>query len=303
MPIPKILFRTTIDRETQQVVRDVVDGQQRLRAILTFAKNDLRLSPRSAEFSGLTYAELPNDIQDRFLTYKLTTEQLINASDDDVIEIFVRMNTYSVALNSQELRNAKFGGEFKSSVLETVGQLQSFWAMDVVNPRQRVRMADAQLVAEMYGMLLRGVTDGGQPRIESLYKEYDNKFPERARVEDQTLSICNFIARDLLAGMDLRHVVSGPNVLLLFAAIGHTKFGLPVGQLDDIDLIVPAGALKDLSQIRENLAYIESILDGETPSDPVWSAFWTASKSSTQRIAGRRVRFRAYLNALGVERL
>lgn len=303
MPIPKILFRTKIDRQTQQVVRDVVDGQQRLRAILSFAKDELRLSGRSLQYSGMTYSELPLEIQDAFLTYKLTTEQLVNATDDDVIEIFVRMNTYSVALNSQELRNAKYGGDFKSSVLETVGRIHDFWALGVLSPRQRVRMADAQLVAEMYGIILRGVTDGGQPRLESLYKEYDTSFPEQERVEQTVVSVCKFIARELLVELDLRYSTSGPSMLLLFAAVAHVMEGIPEGQLSAEDLRIPTKALSDLSQVRENLTAIESILAGEAPAAPDWNAFWTASKSTTQRIAGRRVRFRTLLRALGDERL
>lgn len=54
MPVPKILFRTKIDRHTQQINRDVVDGQQRLRAIIAFADNRLVLGPRSGELQGET---------------------------------------------------------------------------------------------------------------------------------------------------------------------------------------------------------------------------------------------------------
>ena len=55
MPIPKLYFRTSIDPETQSSVREVVDGQQRLRAIFDFADNKLRLSRRAKEFNCLLY--------------------------------------------------------------------------------------------------------------------------------------------------------------------------------------------------------------------------------------------------------
>lgn len=303
MPIPKVLFRTVIDRHTQQVVRDVVDGQQRLRAIIDFANDDLRLGRRTEEFAGMVYTELPSEYQDKFLSYKLTTEQLINASDEDVIEIFVRMNTYSVALNAQELRNAKYGGPFKSSVLETVSQLSSFWSHSILNPRQRVRMADAQLVAEMFGIVLKGVTDGGQPRIESLYREFDKRFEEQAQAESQIVEVCQFISQKLLQGLEAEHVVSPPNILLLFAAVAHVKFGIPQGQLEEEAMRPPLDPLEDIRLIRENLSVIESVLSNDAPRGTDWTEFWTASKSSTQRIASRKVRFQVYLRALGSEML
>ena len=41
LPIPKIYLRTTTDIETMTSIRDVVDGQQRLRAILDFSEKSL----------------------------------------------------------------------------------------------------------------------------------------------------------------------------------------------------------------------------------------------------------------------
>ncbi|HEX7261236.1 MAG TPA: DUF262 domain-containing protein, partial [Luteolibacter sp.] len=40
-PIPQIYFRTKIDPTSQSTVREVIDGQQRLRAILEFAAGKL----------------------------------------------------------------------------------------------------------------------------------------------------------------------------------------------------------------------------------------------------------------------
>jgi len=40
LPIPQVYFRTKVDAATQTTVREVVDGQQRLRAILDFASEN-----------------------------------------------------------------------------------------------------------------------------------------------------------------------------------------------------------------------------------------------------------------------
>src|SRR5437667_7301018 len=55
MPVPKIYLRTRIDSNTQQAVREVVDGQQRLRAIVDFVENPFPLTSRAGDLKGLTY--------------------------------------------------------------------------------------------------------------------------------------------------------------------------------------------------------------------------------------------------------
>ena len=62
-PIPKIYLRTAVDTDTKQSYREVVDGQQRLRAIIDFANDKFALSKRAGEFSGLRYSTLESDRQ------------------------------------------------------------------------------------------------------------------------------------------------------------------------------------------------------------------------------------------------
>ena len=91
--IPQVYFRTKLDTLTQSTVREIVDGQQRLRAILSFAGNKIRLTSKSPDFNGETYKTLPDDVKTRFLSYRIPVVQLINASDSDVLEVFARLNS------------------------------------------------------------------------------------------------------------------------------------------------------------------------------------------------------------------
>src|SRR5690349_3820949 len=71
LPIPKIYMRTTIDPRTKRSIREVVDGQQRLRAIIDFTNDLFSLSKRAAEFAGLKFSTLDGELQEKFLTYPL----------------------------------------------------------------------------------------------------------------------------------------------------------------------------------------------------------------------------------------
>src|SRR5215813_3407320 len=59
-PIPKIFIRQKINVTTKTSIREVVDGQQRLRTILSFIKDGFVVSKRhNPEYGGLLFSQLP----------------------------------------------------------------------------------------------------------------------------------------------------------------------------------------------------------------------------------------------------
>ena len=121
-PSPLIYMRPRIDQDAKAGIRDVVDGQQRLRAIIEFHNNELRLDEQTGEFSDHIFEELDPVAQDNFLNYELGVEELLNASDDYVLSVFQRINNFGLKLNSQEARNAKYvqGGKLKGGEYQRV---------------------------------------------------------------------------------------------------------------------------------------------------------------------------------------
>ena len=97
-----------------------VDGQQRIRSILDFAKNDLPLSGDEVapQFVGKTIEELSPQQKTAFWDYDVVTRELHDASDGDIRDLFRRLNISAVNLNDQELRHAKFTGEFITAMEE-----------------------------------------------------------------------------------------------------------------------------------------------------------------------------------------
>ena len=52
-------------------MRTVVDGQQRIRAILGFLNGDFKISSaHNKKFKGLAFDDLPDDVQDSFRNYE-----------------------------------------------------------------------------------------------------------------------------------------------------------------------------------------------------------------------------------------
>ena len=300
LPIPKIYIRTIVDLKSKKSFREVVDGQQRLRAIVEFSRDQIRLTRKSGEYSGLRYSDLDPEIQERFLSYPVSVGQLINASDDDVLEIFSRLNSYTVKLNSQELRHAQFQGLFKWAVYESSRQLSPlFEAYDVLTARQRLRMLDDQLVAEMYGIILEGVTDGGQNNIHKIYRKFDQEGAfDQEEADEKVLSVSHYIFEnfpDLLE--EYPSFAKAPHFLMLFAAVAHAFFGIPKGGIDESMPAGENGEIDDIDQAIENLEILAGVIEYEEVPNNL-QGFYKAVSSSTQRIASRKARFPAYYSAL-----
>jgi hypothetical protein len=108
--IPKMYWRRTGMNPDRY---EVVDGQQRLRAIWGFVDGDFNL-PENAEIinnhnlAGVTYLTLPDDLRMQFDTYSIDVVILDDTDGDEVREMFLRLQN-GTSLKAQEKRNAMPG--------------------------------------------------------------------------------------------------------------------------------------------------------------------------------------------------
>jgi len=296
LSIPKFYLRTTIDLATKKSMREVVDGQQRLRAIFDFANDELKLTSRAGDLSGYTYSTLPHELQEKFLTYSLAVETLVNANDADVLEVFSRLNSYGETLNAPEKRHATFQGVFKWSVHEMSKKYDWMWEKyKILGVQQRLRMIDDTTMSELYGIILEGVKDGGEPYINKLYGRYDAEVPDLDKVNkkvEQTLDKLTADYGDLLYGPLGRR----PQFIMFFAALAHSMHGIPKGDISSLPArkkIKSGTSLESFGRLSDAL---EAEFTNNLPED--LQKFVTAAKSSTQRKTSRNIRFKILYNAL-----
>ena len=101
--LPKFYFVRVDDVDEYY---EVVDGQQRLSAIFDFCSGDLKLSAGTAhDFGGATYAELPARVSDKFDDFEIQYEEITDASESELAEIFRRLQ-FGVPLTPDERLNA-----------------------------------------------------------------------------------------------------------------------------------------------------------------------------------------------------
>ena len=157
IPIPKIYIKSIVKNE--KTYRIVVDGQQRLTAILKFIRDELTLKkPYQGEYFNMKYSELPESVHDDFIRYKIDINEIFNPSDEEIRDLYSRVNKYTVQLNKQELRKADFPGEF-ISLAEKISENPFFDSSRIFSVKQRRRMLDVEFVEELLTIVLEGVKD------------------------------------------------------------------------------------------------------------------------------------------------
>lgn len=157
IPIPKIYIQSII--QDGQTFRIVVDGQQRLTAILKFIEDELSLvKPYNGEFKGMKFSQLPQDVQNSILRYKIDINEIFNPTGEEIRDLYARVNKYTVQLNKQELRKADFYGDFIKSA-EELSELPFFTTSKIFTIKMRRRMLDVEYVEELLALMMEGIQD------------------------------------------------------------------------------------------------------------------------------------------------
>lgn len=175
-PIPTIYIRHTIDIEKEKSIKEVVDGQQRIRAILSYYKDEISsLHPETGK--RVKYKELNALQKQKFLMTPLPVGYLQSATDADVIDIFARINSVAKSLNSQEKRNAQYSGLFKQfCVAESTKRLEFFRKYGIFSANDFSRMNEVQFMADLIINLIGGLTGYSSKKLDDYYKRYDDNF-------------------------------------------------------------------------------------------------------------------------------
>lgn len=193
LPIPIIFLR---DRKANlgslKSMREVVDGQQRIRTILSFVipgvvgsgDTFVMSKAHNKDLAGKKFSELPTDIRQRILDYQFSVHVMpANVDDREVLQIFARMNATGVKLNSQELRNAEFFGEFKTVMYDLASAQLSRWRdWGLFSEYNIARMDEVEFTSELAIMMIKGIVGKTQTAIDNIYDERDKAFSEKAEV-------------------------------------------------------------------------------------------------------------------------
>jgi hypothetical protein len=285
--VPKVYFYQVFDKARKKVIREIVDGQQRITTILGFLENEFALTSRSEEFSGKFFRDLDDDLQQRFLTYNIEADIIFSAEQKDLLAMFTRMNAYTAPLNPAEKRHAQYEGPFKWFVLEASAAIgPKLVDFGVLTPKQNVRMQDAEFLTELAIVMEAGITNKSDKGFEDIYRRYNKEFPSEDTFRVRLHEFAKVLTEDF-ASLRNTFITKSYVCHSLFSAMMQRKYGIPGG--DRLDIPTEGAFYADLPRTLDRLAGLAEAHELQDTTGP-YAEYVEACLSTTHRIKQREAR-------------
>jgi hypothetical protein len=182
-PIPPIFLHQKIDDTTGKTTYDVIDGKQRLTAIVEFINNLIPVADESGELfsdnqiAGSFFKDFDqpefSQYKSRFWRYIIPVEYVDTGVQEVIDSIFDRLNRNGEPLTGQELRHSNYYGTPLLGLLEDFSK-DTFWKARLENV-DRNRMEDIEFLSELAFLVLEGhELHANQLELDTLYEKYAN---------------------------------------------------------------------------------------------------------------------------------
>ncbi len=243
------------------------------------------------KLEGKRYKDLDMDLQTKIENAKVHTVMIKKESDPDIkFEIFERLNTGSVKLNDDELRNCLFKGSYIQLIKELAAEPSFQFLLGRTSPDKRMR--DRGLVLQFFAFLRNSHYNYKQPTKQFLnreLREHQDLSGETAKEQRAAFKQAVELTKYVFGDKAFRRFVAGgerdPNgqwetrkinkALFDIVMFGFTKYSKP-------QIISKSDA------IREELIYLMSD-DRE---------FIDSIRISTGNVSAVMIRFKKWLDAL-----
>ncbi|QLX26181.1 DUF262 domain-containing protein [Citrobacter freundii] len=295
-PFPKIYLYEYMNRTERKIKKEIVDGQQRITTIRRYIDNQFRVKGDS-EYSGLLFRELPIEIQEQFLSYTVSADVIRNATRSEILQMFRRMNAYTLPLNNAEKRHSSFIGQFKWFINETSDSLNEFFIeFGVFTDRQIIRMGEAEFISDCIIACERGLVSASPTDLNKLYQQYDDDFQNRDIYHQMLTDTFAFISTNF--GTLRNSFMMKPYALhSLVTALFHNRYGIP--SITNQYRIQPLGIYTtDITLSAQRLEALAQAHEAKDISGPYQKYVW-GTESSTNKILRREARVLTILAALG----
>lgn len=183
-PLPKFYLYPITDTKHRRSLKEIVDGQQRTAAIIDFYSNELALSKNFEieALRGKTYNDITADLQRDFLNYPISIDLFTDIEEEEIYEVFRRMNSNAQTLTPEEIRHAQFQGKFKWFIYRTGREFEKPLSdLKTFGPRQFIKMLDLRWLTELLDSIENGIRTTKGADLKEIYASNDKSYPNQAK--------------------------------------------------------------------------------------------------------------------------
>ncbi|TYP68696.1 uncharacterized protein DUF262 [Stutzerimonas stutzeri] len=293
-PFPKIYLFETYDRISRQVKKELVDGQQRIGTIADFVAGKFSVSGDS-DFAGKKFEDLDEEQTQAFMAYSVSCDVIRNASRSDILEMFRRMNAYTLPLNEAEKRHSSYYGDFKWFINSLTDGLGDFLSSHVFTNRQIVRMSDAELISDIVLGIHKGVVSTSPSDLNKLYKENDSEFAQADALRPLIIDQFRIIS-ERLPELTKTLMMKPYALYSLVLSLVYLNTGLPPISRQMAGIVPPANV--DWQAAQERLISLARAHETKELDGPFGEYVWGCT-GGTNRAPRRYARMRQILLAFG----
>lgn len=283
-PAPAVFLFEEISQEGAATY-NVVDGKQRLTAVFDFASGAYPVGD-TAEFSqarGMYFTQLDPELKTRFWSYVFLVEYLQTADEPVLSSIFNRINKNIAKLTPQELRHARFDGEFITSSESLTEWMASRLPKDFprIIAQSRKQMKDVEFTAQLLLLLEEGPKGFSQSELDDAFSRRDDSWERRQEIEDRFRRVIDSIATMLndptAASLESSRLRNQADFYSLFGAISRAQQRLP--------------ALPESIAAERLVSFISVVEDdSRRPQVPDANQYYQAARSASNDTGPREAR-------------
>lgn len=291
-PAPAIFLYEEVSEEGTSLYQ-VVDGKQRLTAVFEFAGGVFPVNEDSpvAHLRGKYFEQLPREEKTAFWTYQFPIEYLPTNEETIINGIFQRINKNTARLTRQELRHARFGGQFITAAEELAEQL--FAALPEGFPRleaqSRKQMKDVELVANVLLSLENGIRGFSQDELDAAFSDRENEWEKSAEVQNRfnAAAVCVKALAEKPAEAPLwkTRLRNQADFYSLFTAVDS---GLTAG--------IQCASDEAIQRLSQFIGLVED--ETEREANPAASDYFNAARSNSNDTGPRKKRHEIMLKVL-----
>lgn len=284
-PIPELYMQeiTTSNGDQKHII---VDGQQRIRAVLSFLAGEYELNDESPSWAGLSFEDLAPDDRKKLFEYNFVVRVLPEMPEEELRSIFQRINRNNVTLNAQELRHATYWGPF-ISLMEEIGNFDFWNTSGIFSANDTRRMLDVEFISEIAIAFLNGLQNK-KKNLEEYYQQYEMEFEDAGRVKSAFLKVLGELEQ-VLPELQKTRWRKKSDFYTLFLSLADHLGALPLSSEKRTQL----GGL-----LLQFATTVDSIISGEADADEDFAQYVKNVERAASDLGSRKARHNVLSNHL-----